>query len=130
MKRNARTTISWIIIAMMAVLPLRVAMASAEPGCGMHEQASPAVHDHAMHAEHVMDAAVNHEHPASADCCCCDGDMGCFGDCGPGSGVSVIVSPAISVPVLQGSAIITHVNKNPVFRELAPPIRPPAIFQI
>jgi len=126
MRKRTRNTMNWIIIAMMAMLPLRGVMASVQSNCDMHEQATQHVHDHSMHMAHQVDQAVQQQAADSADCCCCDSAMQCATDCGIGSSVSIISLSSIVIPSLGAAVLRDHVATNLVFRELAPPIRPPA----
>lgn len=115
---------------MMVMLPLRSVMASAQTTCEMHGPASQAVEDHSMHVMHLMTEDL-HESANEADaCCCCDSAMKCTGDCGIGMSVSFIAQSAIALPALNETAFRTHVDNNLVFRDLAPPIRPPENLQI
>jgi len=62
--------------------------------------------------------------------CCSDLSMNCYSDCGIGMSVSIIMQSAITFPVQNETVFRTHVNNDLVFRDIAPPIRPPASLQI
>lgn len=111
---------------MMVMLPLRGVMASSQSTCELHDEASQQVMDHDMHKAHMMAEDAGMDTDESNDCCCCDNGMKCTSDCGIGTSVSFITQSTITVPAQNETAFRTHVNNNLVFRDPAPPIRPPA----
>lgn len=121
--------LNWILIAMMAMLPLRSVIAFDQSSCEMHDQASMEV-DHSAHSMHAMSDAAQPESDQSNNCCCCDSDMKCSSDCGMGMSVSFLAQSVHTLPVLNQAAVRTHIDNSLVFRDLAPPIRPPASLQI
>ena len=131
---NKRThnMLNWMLIVLMAILPLRNAAAFEQVNCQMHEQSSIEMSDHDMHAMHGMSHMDSSGDTAAApdDCCCCDNSMSCNGDCGVGLGASFIVQSAITVPAISGTTCRTHINATLVLRDVSPPIRPPQNFQI
>ncbi|MBT8129278.1 MAG: hypothetical protein KJP10_04745, partial [Gammaproteobacteria bacterium] len=96
--------------------------------CDMHESASHEMGDHSMHMMHQMDESAQVEIAVSHDCC--DSATHCGSDCGININVSFITQSVFALPALKKAAIHTSINSNLVFRELAPPIRPPAHLQI
>ena len=114
----------------MAMLPLRNGMAFEQVDCQMQEKSSIEMTEHDMHAMHGMsdiaDVDANEQH----DCCCCDSGMSCNGNCSLGLGVSFFMQPAITVPVINGTAFQACINSPLVLTEFSPPIRPPASLQI
>ena len=114
---------------MMVMLPLRV-MAFTQTSCEMHDQSSQAMEGHGMHMMHQMDEAVQTDADESRNSDCCDNDTSCTGDCGLGMSLSFITPPAVMLPVVNKAAFNSLVNNNPVLRDPAPPVRPPANLQI
>lgn len=114
---------------MMVMLPLRSVMALDQSACEMYNEASQEVIDHSLHAMHLMDEGVQMDADESQNCCS-DLSINCNSDCGIGMSVSFIMQSAITFPAQNETEFRTHVNNNLVFRDLAPPIRPPASFQI
>jgi len=114
----------------MAMLPLRNAMALEQANCQMHEQSSIEMTDHAMHAMHDMSDTANVDVNEQHDCCCCDNGMSCNGNCNLGLGVSFIMQPSFTVPVINSTAFQAFINGPLVLTEFSPPIRPPASLQI
>lgn len=114
-----------MLIALVAMLPLRNVMALEQLNCQMHEQSSIEVTGHDMHAMHGMSATSDVVANTSDDCCCCDNGMQCNGDCGLGLGASFIVQSAIVVPVINGTTFHAHDHNTLVIGEFSPPIRPP-----
>lgn len=118
--------LNWVLIAMMLMLPLRGVMAVDETTCELHDQASTEVMGHNMHMAHLTadDVAIDAEQ--SNDCCCCESSMNCTSDCGIGTSVPFISQSAIILPALNETAYHSHVDNDLIFRDLAPPVRPPA----
>ena len=114
---------------MMVMLPLRGVIALDRSTCEMHNEASQEVVDHRLHARHLMNEGVQMDANESQNCCS-DLSTNCHNDCGIGTSVSFIMQSAITVPAQNATAFRTHVNNNLVFRDLAPPTRPPASLQI
>ena len=114
---------------MMVLLPLRGVMALDQSACEMHNEASEEVVDHGSHAMHLMVEGAQMDADETQNCCS-DLSMNCNSDCGIGMSVSFFMQSAITVPAQNETAFRTHVNNNLVFRDLAPPIRPPASLQI
>ncbi|UCB56059.1 MAG: hypothetical protein JSW45_05890 [Thiotrichales bacterium] len=123
MHKQTRNMINWIVIAMMVMLPLRGVVAFEQSECDMHDQSAQMVHDHSMHQ---LDDAMQMDVAESENCCCCDMDKQCAMDCGIGASASIIVQSVPTMPSLSGSVVLASVDHNLVFRELSPPIRPPA----
>jgi len=123
---NTRSILNWVLIAMMVMLPLRGVMAVDESTCELHDQASQGVMDHAIHMAHVLAEDAGVDTAESSDCCCCDNNMRCTSDCGIGTSVSFISQSAFTLPASTETAFHTHVNNDLVFRDPAPPVRPPA----
>lgn len=128
---STRNLLSWILVALMVMLPLRGVMAFDQASCQMHDpgnnSAVAEMHDHSMHAmQGSPDDAGVATSSESHDCCCCDGGMNCNGDCGIGLSASLIMQSVMTVPVLNRTAIRTQINNNLISRELIPPTRPPA----
>ena len=114
---------------MMAMLPLRSVIAFDQSSCQMLDQVSMEV-DHSAHSMHAMSDAAQPESDELNNCCCCDSDMKCSSDCGMGAGVSFLMQSAVSLPVLNQAALRTHIDNTLVFRDLTPPVRPPASLHI
>ena len=114
---------------MMVMLPLRGVMAFDRSACEMHNYASEEVVDHSLHAMHLMTEGVKMDADESKNCCS-DLSKNCYSDCGIGMSVSFITQSSITIPAQNKTAFRTHVNNNLVFRDLDPPIRPPASLQI
>jgi hypothetical protein len=127
--KNTRNILNWIVIAMMVMLPLRGVIALDQSACEMHDEASEEMVDHSLHTMHLMTEGVQMDANESQNCCS-DLSMNCNSDCGIGMSVSFLMQSAIAVPAQNETAFRTHVNNNLVFRDLAPPIRPPASLQI
>ena len=121
--------LNWIVIALMVMLPLRGVIALDQSACEMHDEASEKMVDHSLHAMHLMAEGVQMDADETQNCCS-DLSMNCSSDCGIGMSVSFLMHSAITVPVQNETAFRTYVNDNLVFRDLAPPIRPPASLQI
>lgn len=121
--------LNWILIAMMAMLPLRGVLAFDLSACATHEQASQAMEAHHIHMTDRQNDTAQTD-TAESECCCCDSTMKCSNDCGIGASLSFIAQQAITVPALTGSAFNFNPDSNLVFRDLAPPVRPPAYLQI
>jgi len=121
--------LNWIVIAIMVMLPLRGVIALDQSTCEMHNEASQEVVDHSLHEMHLMTEGAQIDTNESQNCCS-DLSMNCNSDCGIGMNVSFIMQSAITFPAQNETAFRTHVNNNLVFRDLAPPIRPPASLQI
>jgi hypothetical protein len=128
--KKTRHIVNWMLIALVAMLPLRNVMALEQLNCQMHDQSSVEVTGHDMHALHGMSASSDMAANTSAtnasdDCCCCDNGMKCNGDCGLGLGASFIVQSGFTVPVINGTTFHVHDNNSLVVAEFSPPIRPP-----
>jgi hypothetical protein len=134
--KNTRNILNWVLIAMMVMLPLPNIMAVAQAGCEMHDQASQAAQDHSMHMMHLMDedARIDAHESRNNDCCdrdmSCGRDISCTGDCGTATSVSFITQSAAMLPTLNRAVFNPLVDNNLVFRNLAPPVRPPSNLQI
>lgn len=115
---------------MVVMLPLRSVMVFAQTTCEMHDLASQVANDHDMHVAHSMIEDTDEFAHDTDDCCCCDSAMNCVSDCGVGMSASFITQSGIALPALNENVFRTLVNDNLVFRDLAPPIRPPAYLQI
>lgn len=122
--------LNWLLIVLMALLPLRNATAFEQVNCQMHDQSSMEMSGHDMHAMHGMSHMDSSDTTAPDNCCCCDNGMSCNGDCGLGLGASFIVQSAITVPVISDTTCRIHINATLVFRDVSPPIRPPENLQI
>ncbi len=127
---NTRNLLSWVVIAMMVMMPLRGVLALTHTTCDMHDPASQVMDDHRMHMMHQVNEFVSMDVAESLECCCCDSAMQCGSDCGIGINASCITQSVFTFPSLNTTTFHTFVNNNLVFRELAPPIRPPANLQI
>ena len=114
---------------MMVMLPLRGVIALDQSACEMHNEASQEMVDHGLHTMHLMTDGVQMDANESQNCCS-DLLMNCTSNCGIGMSLSLIMQSAITFPAQNETAFRTHVNNNLVFRDLAPPIRPPASLQI
>lgn len=121
--------LNWIVIALMVMLPLRGVIALDQSACEMHDEASEEMVDHSLHAMHLMAEGAQMDADESQNCCS-DLSMNCNSDCGIGMSVSFLMQSAIAVPAQNETTFRTHVNNNLVFRDIAPPIRPPASLQI
>jgi len=115
---------------MIAMLPLRGVIANDKSTCELHDEVSPEVMSHAVHMAHIMADDAGIDADESNDCCCCDNGMKCTSDCGIGTSVPFISQSAITLPAVNQTAFRIHVTNDLVFRDLAPPIRPPAYPQI
>jgi hypothetical protein len=124
MNRTARNLLNWAVIMMMVMLPLRGVLALPLAACDMHETASHAAGDHGAHAMHHAAESVQTGTADASDCC--DSAAHCGGDCGMGTGFSFIAPSVISVPSSTGPGIRSRVIDHLVFREITPPVRPPA----
>jgi len=128
--KNTRNILNWVLIAMMVMLPMRSVMAFVETACEMHDQASQVVENHSAHMMHQMDEDVQIDADESQNNDCCDSDISCTGDCSTGISVSFITQSAVMLPVWNKTAFNPLVSNNLVFRDLTPPLRPPANLQI
>jgi len=128
--KNTRSVLNWLLIAMMVMLPMRSVIAFAQSTCEMHDQASQAVKGHSMHMMHQIAEDAQSDTAESQNHDCCDSDITCTGDCSTGMSVSFITQSAVMLPVLNKTAFNVLVSNNPVFRDLTPPLRPPANLQI
>jgi hypothetical protein len=124
--KNTRNIINWVLIAMLAMLPLRSVMAVVESTCELHDEVSQGAIDHDMHMVHMRLDDASIDTAESSDCCCCESSMKCTSDCGIGTSASFIAQSAVLIPALNETVFQTHVKNDLVFRDLAPPIRPPA----
>ena len=124
MKRTARKMLNWVVIMMMVMLPVRSVLALPLAACDMHEAASHASGDHGAHAMHHAVESVRNGTADASDCC--DSATHCGGDCGMGTGFSFIAPSVISVPSSIEHGIHSRFIDHLVFREIAPPFRPPA----
>lgn len=120
--KNRYSIVNWVLIAMMVMLPMRSAMAFSQFTCEMHDESARKLMDHGMH---MMVDGARMDIDAPMDCCL-DSDNHCGNDCGMNMSVSIITPSAITLPALHQTAFRTHVINDLVFRDLAPPIRPPA----
>ncbi len=124
MEIGKHKALNWIVIALMVMMPLRSVLAVTQAACDMHAQSLSVEIDHSMHAMHQAnqpdqaDTAVIHD--------CCDSAMHCNNECSVGTTVSFISPPTISLPTSTEAVIHTRVNDDLVFREITPPVRPPA----
>ena len=125
--KNTRNILNWVLIAMMVMLPMRSVMALAQSACEMHEQAEKG---HSMHMMHHIAKHAQSNTAESQNHDCCDSDISCTGDCSTGMSVSFITQSAVMLPVLNKTAFNVRVSNNLVFRDLTPPLRPPANLQI
>jgi hypothetical protein len=123
--KNTRCIVNWILIIMMAMLPLRSVLAISHGTCKMHHEVSREMMHHDMHTMHRVADDARIDTDESMDCCH-DSGMQCSSDCSMVMSFSVITPTAISLPVLNETAFRTHVISDLVIRDLAPPIRPPA----
>jgi len=128
--KNTRSILNWVLIAMMVMLPMRSVMAFAQSACEMHDQASQAVKGHNMHMMHQIAEDAQSDTAESQNHDCCDSNISCTGDCSTGMNVSFITQSAVMLPVLNKTAFNVLVSNNLVFRDLTPPLRPPANLQI
>ena len=128
--KNTRSIINWALIAVMMLLPMRSVMAFAQSTCEMHDQAPQAVKVHSMHMMHQVVEDSQSDTAESQNHDCCDSDISCTGDCSTGTSVSFITQSAVMLPVLNKTAFNVLVSNNLVFRDLTPPLRPPANLQI
>jgi hypothetical protein len=110
---------------MMVMLPLRSVLAISHDKCQMHHEASPETMNHDMHAMHRISGDANMDTDKSMNCCR-DSSVKCSSDCSMGMNVSIIMPIAITLPVPTETAFRTLVTTDPVVRNLAPPVRPPA----
>ena len=115
-----------LLIATMVILPLRAAVAIDQSDCEMHDQVQQTMVDHSMHGMHQVDESVRFDVEEMQACCCCDTAIQCSTDCGAGMSVSYSLQSAVTVPALNASVLRTHVVNNLVFRDIPPPVRPPA----
>jgi len=115
---------------MMVMLPLRSVMAFAQSTCEMHDQASQAVEDHSMHMMHQKAEDAQSDTGDSQNSDCCNSGITCTGDCSVGMSVSFITQSAVMLPALNETEFNPLVNNSLVFRDLTPPLRPPANLQI
>jgi len=122
MHKTKRNILNWILVTMMVVLPLRGVQALDHSNCQMHDEASRVVNVHSMH----MMSEATQVNTIDLHNCCDNSDVKCNSDCGIGTAVSFITQPAITLPALNETSFLAHVNNDLVFRDLAPPIRPPA----
>lgn len=129
---NSKThnILNWMLIVLMALLPLRNVMALEQVNCQMHEQSSIEMTAHGMHAMHDMSGIADVDANEQHNCCCCDSGMSCSGDCNLGLAVSFIMQPAITVPEIDGTTFHASINSPLALTEFSPPIRPPASLQI
>jgi hypothetical protein len=128
--KKTRYLLNWILIALLAMLPLRNVMALAQVNCEMHDQSSIEMIDHSMHAMHSSSSIDNRDAVVADNCCCCDNGMDCTGDCSLGLSASLIMQPVITVPTINQSRLQTFISTSLVLREISPPVRPPENFQI
>jgi hypothetical protein len=128
--RKTYNMLNWILIALVAMLPLRGVQAIEQVNCQMQDQSSMEMIDYGMHAGHDMSDIAGIEADKQHDCCCCDNGMNCSGDCGMGIGASFIMQSTISVPVVNTTALRTQYNSSLASGTFSPPIRPPANLQI
>jgi hypothetical protein len=111
---------------MMVVLPLRSLQAVEQSNCQEQDQASHHAAEHHWDHERWMPAEVQHESAAADICCCCESSISCFSDCGMSVNTSIIMQHVLAVAISDKSSIRTQVENSLLFRELTPPIRPPA----
>jgi hypothetical protein len=128
--KRTRNFLNWILIAMLAMLPLRSVMALEKASCEMHAQDTQLMQDHAMHMMHSMVDHMQMDISVEEDCCCCDSAMSCSNDCGAGLNVSLITQPAVALPEINKPVYRAQVNHRLVYTDLSPPVRPPAHRQI
>lgn len=128
--KNIRNMLNWLLIAMIVMLPLRSVMAFAQTTCEMHGQASLEMAGHSMHMMHLMTGDAQAGNSASQNGDCCKSGKTCTGDCCVGISVSFIMQSAVLLPAFNEAAFNPLVNTSLVFRNLAPPVRPPANLQI
>ncbi len=113
---------------MMVMLPLRSVLAISHHKCEMHHETSPEIMDHDMHAMHRAAGDARMDTDKSMNCCP-DSSVKCSSDCSMGMSVTVITPVAVTLPVLNETVFRTYVSSDPVVRDPAPPVRPPAYFQ-
>jgi hypothetical protein len=125
--KKTRHILNWMLVALMVMLPLRNVSALEQVNCQMHDQSSIEMNEHGMHGMHGVsdiadaDTDANEQH----NCCCCDSGMNCNGNCSLGPAVSFIMQPAITVPLINGTAFHSCINSPLVLTEFSPPLRPP-----
>lgn len=130
MNKITRSILNWVLIAMMVMLPMRSVMAFAQSACEMHDHVSKAVENHSAHMMHQIAKDAQSDTAESQNNDCCNGGISCTGDCSTGMSVSFITQSAVMLPVLNNTAFNVLVSNNLVFRDLTPPLRPPANLQI
>jgi hypothetical protein len=123
--KNTHCIINWILIFMVAMLPLRSVLAISHDTCKMHHEASAEITGHEMHAMHGESGDTRMDTDESMNCCH-DSSVKCSSDCSMGMSVTVITPVAVTLPVLNETALRTHYISDLVVRDLAPPVRPPA----
>jgi hypothetical protein len=128
--KRTRHILNWMLIALMAMLPIRNVMALEQVNCQMHDQSSIEMADHDMHAMHGMSDIADVDANEKQNCCCCDSSMSCNGNCSLGPGVSLFMQPAITVPAINGTRFQACINSSLVLTEYSPPVRPPASLKI
>lgn len=121
---NTHKLFHWLLIAILAVAPLRGVMAMGTD-CDM-SAGSPSMADHTMHAMHMTDDAspANESHD-----CCNDSTTACISDCGAGINFPFIMQDAITSASIDHSRLVARVHSNLLVRAPTPPIRPPAYLQ-
>lgn len=142
--------LSWFLITVMVMLPLRSALASDLADCRMkHEQAqnqqSQALSEdmhHAMmdHSEHMMlrsveagasDAAAIAAGNVSGEPhqCCNDKSMMCNSDCASVISMSFVIQSPSLLETRYHSVLTAQTTVDVLLRTLSPLERPPAYFQ-
>lgn len=140
--------LSWFLITLMVMLPLRSALASDLADCRMkHEQAqnqqsqasSQGMH-HAMmdHSEHMMSGTAHSgagDSSAAANAageshqCCNDKNMMCNSDCASVINMSFVIQSSSLIEIRYHSVLTAQTTVDVLLRALPPLDRPPAFLQ-
>ena len=115
---------------MMVMLPMRSVLAFTQSTCEMHDHVSKAMENHGAHMMHLMGEDAQSDTGDSQNSDCCNGGITCTGDCSVGISMSFITPSAVMLPALNEAEFNPVVNNTVVFRDLTPPLRPPANLQI
>ena len=118
---KTRILLHWILIAILAMAPLRGVMAMGAD-CDM-SAGSQAMADHTMHAMHMSDDASPANEPQN---CCNDSTVACTSDCGAGMNYPFITQDAMTAASIDHSRLVARVHSDLLVRAPTPPIRPPA----